>query len=179
MAPAAALVFLLLHAATNAQTLAGLVIGVSDGDTLTILDDQLRQHKIRLAGIDAPEKRQDFGTRAKQSLSELAYKQHVTVDTGKTDRYGRIVGKVMVDGDDVNLAQVRRGMAWHYKAYEREQIPADRQAYAAAENVARAAKTGLWGMPNPMPPWEFRRPAGPLARSNQPGVASAALKTHE
>jgi endonuclease YncB( thermonuclease family) len=139
-----------------AGKLDGIVVGVSDGDTITVLDAQRQQHKIRLAGIDAPEKRQDFGNRAKQSLSDLAYRRQATVETGKTDRFGRLVGKVLIDGEDVNIEQVRRGMAWHYKAYQREQAPADRQAYAAAENAARASGAGLWGMPSPTPPWEFR-----------------------
>jgi endonuclease YncB( thermonuclease family) len=151
------LVLLAVHGAAWADRLNGLVVGVSDGDTITVLDDHRRQLKVRLAGIDAPEKRQDFGNRAKQSLSDLAYKQRVIVDTGKTDRYGRIIGKVTVNGQDVNLEQVRRGLAWHYKVYEREQAPGDRLAYAAAEKVARASKTGLWAMPTPIPPWEFRR----------------------
>ncbi|MEO8655338.1 MAG: thermonuclease family protein [Ramlibacter sp.] len=133
------------------------MVGVADGDTITVLDGQRQQHKIRLAGIDAPEKRQDFGNRAKQSLSALAYRQQVIVETGKTDRYGRLISKVIVNGHDVNLEQVRRGMAWHYKAYEREQVPADRGAYTAAEDAARASRAGLWAMPSPIPPWEFRR----------------------
>jgi endonuclease YncB( thermonuclease family) len=144
-------------AAVSAASIEGLVIGVSDGDTITVLDENRHQHKIRLAGIDAPEKRQDFANRSKQSLSDLVYRLHVIVETGKTDRYGRLVGKVSVDGQDVNLEQVRRGMAWHYKAYEREQLPADRQAYTDAENAARAARRGLWGIPAPTPPWEFRQ----------------------
>jgi endonuclease YncB( thermonuclease family) len=140
-----------------APTLEGQVVGVSDGDTITVLDAERQQHKIRLAGIDAPERRQDFGNRAKQSLSDLAHRRQAKVKTGKTDRYGRLVGKVLVDGQDVNIEQVRRGMAWHYKAYESEEEPADRQAYADAENAAKASGTGLWAMPSPTPPWEFRR----------------------
>jgi len=94
-----------------AGEITGLVVGIADGDTVTILDADHRQHKIRLAGIDAPEKRQDFGNRSKQSLSGMAYMQQVTVETGKTDRYGRLVGKVVVNGQDVNLEQVHRGVA--------------------------------------------------------------------
>jgi endonuclease YncB( thermonuclease family) len=140
----------------TAETITGLVVGVSDGDTITVLDKQHHQHKVRLAAIDAPEKRQDFGNRSKQSLSDLAYRRHVKVETGKTDRYGRQVGNVIVNGLDVNLEQVRRGMAWHYKAYEREQSVADRQSYAGAEDTARAASEGLWALPSPVAPWEFR-----------------------
>ena len=90
-------------------------------------------------------------------LSELAYRKTVIVITGKTDRYGRVVGKVLADGQDVNLEQVRRGMAWHYKAYEREQSAIDRVSYAAEEDAARNLKRGLWSMPGAQPPWEFRR----------------------
>lgn len=144
--------------AAMAETLTGIVVGVADGDTITMLDEHRLQHKIRLSGIDAPEKRQDFGNRSKQSLSALAYRQQAAVESEKTDRYGRRVGKVIVNGLDVNLEQVRRGMAWHYRAYAREQRPEDRRAYAEAEDAARAAGRGLWSMPRPTPPWEFRRP---------------------
>lgn len=139
-----------------AASIEGRVVGVADGDTITVVDDERQQHRVRLAGIDAPEKRQDFSQRSKQSLSDLVYRQQVMVETGKTDRYGRLVGKVIANGQDVNLEQVLRGMAWHYKAYQREQSPPDRQAYAAAENAARASGAGLWAMPSPSPPWEFR-----------------------
>ena len=99
--------------------------------------------------LDAPEKRQDYGNRSKQSLSDLAYRQQAMAETHKTDRYGRQVGKVIINGLDVNLEQARRGMAWHYRTYAREQAPADQQAYADAdaENGARAARKGLWGGP--------------------------------
>ncbi len=139
----------------HAGTLSGEVVGVTDGDTITLVDREKRQVKVRLAGIDAPEKRQPFGQKSKASLSELAYRKTVIVITGKTDRYGRVVGKLLADGHDVNLEQVRRGMAWHYKAYEREQPAADRVAYAAAEDSARSLERGLWSMPGAQPPWEF------------------------
>jgi endonuclease YncB( thermonuclease family) len=143
--------------AVAAASIDGLVVSVADGDTITILDDEHQQHRIRLAGIDAPEMGQDFGRLSKGSLSDLVYRQHVQVDTEKLDRYGRVVGKVTVYGQDVNLQQVRRGMAWHYKAYQREQSKADRLAYAAAEAAARTGRIGLWAMPQPqVPPWTFR-----------------------
>ena len=144
-------------APVSAATLEGLVVGVADGDTLTVLDKGRRQHKIRLAGIDAPERRQDFGQRSKQSLSELAYRQYVQVDVSKQDRYGRSVGKVLRGSVDVNLEQVRRGLAWHYKEYQKEQPVVDRRAYADAENEARGLRRGLWTLTDPMPPWEYRR----------------------
>lgn len=140
----------------NAATIDGLVVGVADGDTITVLDADKVQHKIRLAGIDAPEKKQPFGKRSKQSLSDLVFAKTVTVETNKVDKYRRNVGKVLVDGVDANLVQVQRGFAWHYKAYESEQPAIDRKVYAEAENEARAAKMGLWSDAGPVPPWEFR-----------------------
>ena len=140
----------------QADTLLGKVISVADGDTITILDDTQTQHKIRLTGIDAPEKKQPFGQRSKQSLSDLVFAKTVTVETNKVDKYKRNVGKVLVDGLDANLVQVQRGFAWHYKAYEREQSTIDRKAYAVAESEARAARRGLWADSEPVPPWEFR-----------------------
>jgi len=151
------LVFLLPALQANAETRIGKVVGVADGDTITILDYTQTQHKIRLAGIDAPEKKQAFGNRSKESLSDLVFSKTVTVVTDKLDKYGREVGKVLVDGVDANLAQVQRGMAWHYKAYEREQSVIDRGVYAEAESEARAARRGLWADVEPEPPWEFRR----------------------
>jgi len=137
--------------------LSGEVVGISDGDTITILDAERKTHKIRLAGIDAPERGQPFGQRSKQSLSDLAYRQGVQVEWSKTDRYGRIIGKVLVDGQDVCLEQVRRGLAWHYRKYENEQALEDRIAYRKAEEAASLEKAGLWAEPNAIPPWEWRK----------------------
>jgi endonuclease YncB( thermonuclease family) len=152
-----ALLLMLCCAISQAATITGKVVGVADGDTITVLDADKVQHKIRLAGIDAPEKKQAFGNRSKESLSDLVFDKRVTVETVKRDRYGREIGKVLVNGRDVNLVQVKRGLAWHYKQYQREQSPTDQQSYAAAEVEARAAKLGLWRDVEQMPPWEFRR----------------------
>jgi endonuclease YncB( thermonuclease family) len=150
--------FLLTLAFTsNAATLTGKVVGVSDGDTITVLDAEMVQHKIRLAGIDAPEKKQQFGNRSKESLSELAFDKTVKVETSKRDRYGRQIGKVLVNGRDVNLVQVERGMAWFYRQYQREQSLDDRKLYQAAEDAAKDGKAGLWIDAYPVAPWEFRR----------------------
>ena len=132
------------------------VYGVSDGDTVKVRCSQGKQVTIRLSGIDAPEKKQPFGQRSKQNLSALVFSKLVTVETKKLDRYGREIGKILVDGVDANLMQVQRGFAWHYKAYEREQPAIDRKVYADAENEARAARRGLWADVEPVPPWEFR-----------------------
>jgi endonuclease YncB( thermonuclease family) len=140
-----------------AETLTGEVVGLSDGDTVTVLDASNSQHKVRLAGIDAPEKQQPFGDRARQNLASLVFRQPVTVEWEKTDRYGRLVGKVVVEGVDVGLAQVRAGLAWHYTAYAKEQALQDQKAYSEAEHGARADRRGLWQQPQPVAPWDFRK----------------------
>ncbi len=141
----------------HAETLQGQVIAVSDGDTITVLDNERRQHTVRLQGIDAPEKAQPFGAKSKASLSDLSYRKAVSVEWAKRDRYKRIVGKVIVEGGDINLQQVKRGMAWWYEKYQTEQSPEDRVAYKVAEQDARTSKVGLWTQPNPQPPWEYRQ----------------------
>ena len=109
------IVFLLLSLPSLAADVFGKVVSVADGDTITVLDDTKVQHKIRLAGIDAPERKQPFGQRAKEQLSDLVFGKTVQVETEKVDRYGRQIGKVLIDGRDANLAMVTSGMAWHYK----------------------------------------------------------------
>lgn len=141
----------------SAEVVTGRVVGVADGDTITVLDAQNTPHKVRLAGIDAPESKQPFGARSKQSLSDLVAGQTVTVETDKRDRYGRLVGKVIVAGLDANLAQLHRGMAWFYRQYENELTSEDRRLYDEAETRARQQRTGLWTDPEPTPPWEWRR----------------------
>jgi endonuclease YncB( thermonuclease family) len=147
---------LALACTAYAETVIGRVVGVADGDTITVLDADKVQHKIRLAGIDAPEKKQAFGNRSKESLSDMVFDKTVNVETEKRDRYGRQIGKVLVDGLDVNLVQVERGMAWFYRQYQREQSPNDRKLYEAAEDAAKAGKRGLWRDAEPVPPWDFR-----------------------
>lgn len=148
---------LLFALACHARVIEGRVVAIADGDTITVLDADKVQHRIRLGGIDAPEKKQAFGTRSKESLSDLVYSKTVTVETGKTDRYGREIGKVLVDGLDANLQQVQRGFAWHCKAYEREQSANDRQLYDFAQSEARAARRGLWRDAEPVAPWDWRK----------------------
>lgn len=141
-----------------AAELQGKVIRVADGDTLTILIEPIKlDMPVRLSGIDAPEKGMPFGQVSKQSLSDLAFGKQVVIEWGKKDKYGRLVGKVMVDGQDINIEQLRRGLAWHFKEYEGEQSPVDREAYANAEIDAAQAKVGLWQDTNPVPPWTWRK----------------------
>jgi endonuclease YncB( thermonuclease family) len=151
----AALLALCLSVA-HAESLSGKVIRVSDGDTITVLDLGNQQHKIRLMGIDAPEKAQPFGNKSRESLASMIAGRNVIVEWRKRDRYGRRVGQVFADSHDVGLVQIERGMAWHYKAYEREQRPEDAQAYAHAELEAKAARRGLWYESGPIPPWDWR-----------------------
>lgn len=126
-----------------------LVISISDGDTLTVLHDQ-QQVKIRLAEIDAPEKAQAFGARAKQSLSDLCFGKQAEVVPQSSDRYGRTVARVRCDGIDANAEQVRRGMAWVFDRYVTDRI------LYALQDEARTARRGLWSDPAPVPPWEWR-----------------------
>lgn len=133
-----------------APQLRGRVVAVLDGDTITVLDSDRRQHRVRLHQIDAPEKDQDFGAAAKKSLSQMIYRRDVAVATVTTDRYRREVGTVYLAGADINLEQIRRGMAWVYRRYSHD------AGYLAAEQSARASRIGLWARAKPIPPWEFR-----------------------
>lgn len=137
----------------------GTVVGVADGDTLTLLDSSKTQHRIRLDGIDAPERTQPYGQRARQSLAALAHGRAARADCPKIDRYGRAVCRVIVDGVDLGLEQIRRGYAWHYVKYAPEQSASDRERYARAESDARLAHAGLWSFSDPVPPWDYRRSA--------------------
>ncbi len=141
----------------SAQTLVGKVIHVADGDTITVLDNRNNQYKIRLSGIDAPEKKQAFGNVSKQSLDDLVYGKEVVVDYNKQDRYGRTVGKVFISDKDVNLEQVKRGLAWFYKKYQNEMTLEDRLLYLHAQELSERAKLGLWKDREPISPWDFRK----------------------
>ncbi|ELZ4142070.1 thermonuclease family protein [Salmonella enterica] len=129
---------------------AGPVIAILDGDTIDVLIDR-QPVRVRLAQIDAPEKRQAFGTRSRQALSALVFRQSVTVADAGRDRYGRVLGTVYVSGVNVNAEMVRQGMAWVYRQYA-----TDRSLFAL-EDEARAGRRGLWADPSPVPPWQFRR----------------------
>ncbi len=149
----------------NAYVLQGRVVAVSDGDTVKVLDADRNQHKIRLMGIDAPEKAQAYGQKSKQHLSGLVFGRQVLVEWHKRDRYQRIVGKIFVAPldcrtcdltVDASLEQVKAGMAWWYRKYAIEQSAEDRLSYDAAEAEARNREIGLWREPDPMQPWVFR-----------------------
>jgi endonuclease YncB( thermonuclease family) len=156
----------------GAETITGRVVGVADGDTVTVLDADRTQHKIRVAGIDAPEKKQAFGQRSKASMSDLVFGKDVVVMTSKRDRYGRLVGKVLVAAPsctastcpktlDAGLAQITTGMAWWYRQYAQEQSAEDAGAYEFAEQEARGRHAGLWRDADPIAPWDWRRASRP------------------
>lgn len=132
------------------------MVGVSDGDTITVLDANKTQFKIRVAGIDAPEKSQDFGNRSKEHLSDLVFGKAVSLPEAKIDKYGRTVSRVLFGNKDAGLEQIKAGLAWHYKKYEIEQSPADRANYNSAEIQAKNAKLGLWSLGNAVRPEDFR-----------------------
>lgn len=135
-----------ITASLHAEEIRGKVVSIADGDTITVLDAEKVQHKIRLEGIDSPEKGQAFGTKSKEMLSELVGGKDVVVTWEKKDRNGRILGDV-----HINLEMVQDGLAWHYKQYSKAKALAD------AEDEARKAKKGLWTDKSPEPPWEFRK----------------------
>jgi endonuclease YncB( thermonuclease family) len=133
------------------QGFSGKVIGISDGDTITVLKDRT-PIKIRLFGIDCPESAQDFGSRAKTATSELAFGRLVRVEPKAIDRYGRTVADITLpDGRSLNQELVGEGLAWWYRRY----APHD-ERLARLEVEAKAAKRGLWSQANPIPPWEWR-----------------------
>ncbi|MBS0414372.1 MAG: thermonuclease family protein [Proteobacteria bacterium] len=135
------------------EALLCLVVAIADGDTLTARCGEpgtYQQVKVRLAEIDAPEKRQAFGNVSRQHLAALCFQVQATIRPQTTDRYGRTVARVECNGQDASLEQVRSGLAWAYTKYLTD------PAVAQAETEARAAGRGLWSDPNPMPPWKWR-----------------------
>lgn len=156
MRPLAIALCLYLAAPAWAESIEGRVVGVTDGDTVKVLTAGNVQERIRLAGIDAPERSQPFGQVSKQHLSDQVFERTVTVEWDKRDRYGRLVGKILVAGQDANIEQIRSGLAWHYKKYASEQTPEDRAAYGLAEQEAQEAARGRWSEPAPTAPWDWR-----------------------
>ena len=143
----------LLPLSAVAEEQIGRVVGVTDGDTLTMLDGRKQQIKVRLAEIDTPESAQPYGTRAKQELSRLVHGKTVTVKVQDIDRYGRTVGRVYVSELDVNAEMVKLGAAWVYRKY------ASDQSLYALEKQAKQKRAGIWNLPEAeqIPPWEWRK----------------------
>ena len=154
---AAVLAFAVVCNNSSAADLTGRVVSIPDGDTITIQTSDRTRHRIRLDGIDAPERTQPYSQISRKNLAAMVEGQQVTVTSSKIDRFGRMVGIVRTEQHaDVGLEQIRAGLAWHFKRYEQEQTPENRAAYATVEALAKAAKRGLWRDPEPIAPWEFR-----------------------
>ena len=162
-----ALALIVTFGPAGAEVLTGHVVGVTDGDTITVLDAAKVQHKIRVAGIDAPEKKQAFGQVSKENLSRLVFEKEVDIEWTKLDRYKRIVGKVLVASPncasacsrsfDAGLSQVSAGLAWWYRKYAKEQPADDLPKYEKAELGAQSRHQGLWGDKSPIAPWDWRK----------------------
>lgn len=146
------LFFVLAVTCVHAASIGGKVVGIADGDTITVLTAAKETVKVRLHGIDAPESGQPFGARAKQELSSLVYGKTVAVEIVDKDRYGRTVGRVKVGALLVNVEMVRRGFAWWFRDYAKNDADLE-----AAEASARGARRGLWADKAPVAPWEWRR----------------------
>ncbi len=138
-------------AAKPHYTLTGKVVAIADGDTLTVLDESKTQHKIRLAGIDAPEKGQAFGTKGARALGDKVFQRSVRIEVIDIDRYHRDVGRIYLGDRFINMELVKDGFAWRYVQYDK---PGE---FTAAEADAREHRRGLWTDPNPTPPWEWRK----------------------
>lgn len=154
------LFLLLLTTATcqlYAATFQGRVEQVVDGDSIIVLDKSEKRHAVHFKGIDAPELDQQYGRISKKFLSFYLTGKEVVVEHDNADYEGQIIGKVLYKGRDLNLKQIKAGMAWHYKKYQHQQSPADRNAYASGEINAKKVRRGLWRGRERIPPWVWRR----------------------
>ena len=143
--------FLIFNLSAQAEIIEGLVVKIADGDTLTLLTGSNEKIKVRLAGIDTPERKQPFGSEAKQALSKLVFQKKALIEVETKDRYGRTVGIVFVDGQNINYELVRQGMAWVYRKYNNDEILYELEAQA------KTKKTGLWADAKPIAPWSWRK----------------------
>jgi endonuclease YncB( thermonuclease family) len=148
-----------------AKIISGKVVGITDGDTFTVLDSANQQYKIRLEGIDAPESHQAYGTQSRKALSEKVFEKHVTVEWREKDKYGRTLGNIFLDDRWINKDMVQEGWAWHYREYSKSEVLAD------AESEARTSHSGLWQDDKPIAPWDFRHP--PVAAPTTPPSSDA------
>ena len=142
--------FLCIGNASADTSFRGDVVRILDGDTVEVLDAAKQTHRVRLANIDAPERRQAFGEVARQALATMAYRQKIEVIDKGGDQYGRRIGVLMLNGRDLNAAMIGQGLAWVYARYNSD------PTLPALEQRARAARIGLWADQNPIPPWQFR-----------------------
>lgn len=152
ISPAIANLALAKSAEPNDARYEAYVVGIADGDTITVLTNQNEQVKIRLYGIDCPEKKQAFGTKARQFIADLVFNKTVSIQPIQRDRYGRLVAKVYVDNRDVGLTMIEYGYAWWYQQYAKKATD-----YKQAQAKARRQQLGLWADANPVAPWMFRK----------------------
>ncbi len=145
------LIIVFLPILCSAQRFSVKVVGITDGDTFTCINDDNLQLKIRINGIDAPKKKQSFCNKSQEYLSSLIFGKRINIDVQSKDNYGRYLAYVYSpDGKDVALLMLHEGMAWHFTKYDNNKV------YSDAENVARKAKRGLWSDSSPIAPWDFR-----------------------
>ena len=158
----------ILATTAHSEIIKGKVIAISDGDTIKVLDSNQNQYKIRISGIDAPEKNQALGKRSKENLSDLVFGKEVEIIWDKKDKYQRIVGKILFADPkcirlscpkvlDAGLEQIKSGFAWWYQKYSKDQNDEDAALYEKAEGNAQKLKVGLWVDPDPIPPWDWRK----------------------
>ena len=154
-----AVALLLSHHSLYAKDffLEGKIERVMDGDTVQLTTENSTKVKIRLLGIDAPESTQDFGPESTKHLISLIESKRVTAQCIGVDRYKRSLCKIVANDVDLNLEQLKSGLAWHYKEYAYSQSEKDQEVYASAETQARQARVGLWQSKSRIPPWEYRK----------------------
>lgn len=143
--------------ADAATTYTAQVVRVMDGDSMVIRDDRGREIRVRLEGVDAPERYQPFATQSRASLRALTAGRILRIEPRRTDSYGRTVAKIFFRDRDLGLEQIRLGMAWHYRHYAKDQSPNDRLTYERTEREAKQTRLGLWQQKDPVPPWRFRQ----------------------
>ena len=161
-----ALFLAFLFTAAAAADITGKVVSVTDGDTIKVLDSNQKEHKVQLSGINAPERGQPYSNVSREHLADMLAGRDVRVASKKTDRYGRIIGKVWVRPSDcpscgktldANHAQILSGMAWWYRYYAKEQSAEDQGRYESAEDAAKSRELGLWADPRPINPYDWRK----------------------
>ena len=161
------------HIPKTFRVLTGKVIGITDGDTLTVLDAQRKSHKIRLEGIDTPELGQPFGKNAKSALSKLAFGKQVEISWSDRDKYSRTLGHIYAGKTWINKELIQQGVAWHYGKYSTD------QSLAVAEIAAKRKKAGLWRERSPIAPWDWRKLTADERVAAATGVSAHTLKSRE
>lgn len=141
----------------TAIVIVGTIGRIQDGDSFFVVEGGALAHEVRLAAIDAPEKGQPYSRLAREHLRQLTAGRLLLVEARHRDRYGRWIATVLADGEDVGLAQLQAGLAWYEERYATEQSPQSAHDYAAAQALARSARTGLWRQSRPTPPWQWRK----------------------